>query len=430
LLALASLTFGVPAVAGPDESSRTAAAEAPATRTAPGEPLTLDAAVTLAIERAPDLLARQAGVQAAQSLTRSAGRLPDPELVLALDNLPVNGEDAYSTTRDFMTMRRVGVMQSFPRSAKRRLRQQHAEAQAELAGAELEQARLDVAREVANAWIRRSTAESTLAELRALAPEVELQASAAQAALTAGRESAAQALAAQAAVVRLGNRILIVEGETRRASLDLERWLDSDAERPLGPMPTLDVLPTPPASLVASIQEHGLLLPYDARLDAARLNIELAKAERRPDWSAELGYSERGQDFSDMVSVEFRIGLPLNARHRQGPVIAAKSAELRRLEAGREAETRMHLAELRQTLIEWELLGRTIERYGADLLPLARERSRAALATYRAGRGDLRVALESFEQEIEARLEHASLTNERGRAWTYLRYVVPRHLEP
>jgi outer membrane protein TolC len=425
LLAWAPLAFGA---AGDHEKSEFAVAD-PQPPTVQSEPLTLDAAVALAIERAPDLQARQAGLDAAQSLTTSAGRLPDPELVLALDNLPVEGDDAYSTTRDFMTMRRIGVMQEFPRGAKRRLRHDYAEAQSELAGAELEEARLTVAREVAEAWIRRATAESTLAELRTLAPELELQASAAQAALTAGRESAAQALAAQTAVVRLQNRLTAVEGEARRASLDLERWLHADAERPLAPMPALDALPTPAASLVASIREHSSLQPYDARVDAARLDIELAKAERRPDWSAELGYSKRGPDYSDMVSLEFRIGLALNTRNRQKPVIAAKSAELRRLEADRDAEIRMHLAELQQTLTDWELLGRTLERYDAELLPLARDRTRAALATYRAGGGDLRLALESFEQEIETRIEHASLTSERGRAWAYLRYVVPQHLE-
>jgi outer membrane protein, heavy metal efflux system len=392
--------------------------------------LTLDAAVEQALLKAPQLAAQAASRDAAQALTVSAGRLPDPQLVLGLDNLPVTGSDAYSTTRDFMTMRRIGVMQEFTRAEKRRLQRDRAEVQSSLAGAELAQTRLAVAREVADAWIRRSTASTAVTSLRALEPDVELQASAAQAAIVAGRGSTAEALAAQAAVVQLANRIIRLQSEERRAVLELERWIDQDALRPLAPIPALDQLPIPPAALLASVHEHGDLLPFEARAAAARLDIELAKAERRPDWSAELAYAERGPDFSDMVSLEFRIGLPLFAGNRQNPVVAAKGAELRRIEADRETEVRMHTAELRQVLTEWELLGLQIRQYEREILPLTRERSRAALASYRAGRADLRVALEAFQQEIESLIEHALLTNDRGRAWAYLRYIAPRQLQP
>ncbi len=100
-----------------------------------GQPFSLDAAVERALARAPQVTASQAGVEAAQALATSAGRLPDPSLIVGIDNLPVNGPDAYSTTADFMTMRKVGVVQQFPRAEKRRL--QHARAQA---GADLAEA--------------------------------------------------------------------------------------------------------------------------------------------------------------------------------------------------------------------------------------------------------------------------------------------------
>jgi outer membrane protein, heavy metal efflux system len=396
-----------------------------AERSSDVQALTLDAAVEQALLKAPQLAAQVASHDAAQALTVSAGRLPDPQLVLGLDNLPVTGADAYSTTRDFMTMRRIGVMQEFPATQKRRLRRDRAEAQSSLAGAELTQVRLAIAREVADAWIRRRTAATTVTTLQALEPDLELQASAAEAAIIAGRGSTAEALAAQTAVVQLANRVIRLQSEERRAVLELERWVGQDALRPLGPMPAFDQLPVPAAALLASVHEHGALLPFDARAAVAQLDIELAKADRRPDWSAELAYSERGPDFSDMVSFEVRIGLPLFAGHRQNPVVAAKGAELRRIEAERESEVRMHTAELRQVLTEWELLGQQIEQYERQLLPLTRARSRAALAAYRAGQADLRLALDAFQQEVESLIEHASLTNERGRVWAYLRYLAP-----
>lgn len=311
------------------------------------EPLSLDAAVEQALQRAPQLSAQAENVDAAQALSVSAGRLPDPELVVGIDNLPVTGSDAYSATRDFMTMRKVGVMQEFTRAEKRRLLRDRAEARVTLAGAELVQTRLMIAREAAQAWIRRATSDASLEVLRLLEPEVDLQAVAARAAVASGRNSVTEALAAEAAVAQLANRVLAMQGESRRAALELARWIDADANRPLAPMPSLDQLPIPAPALLASVDEHAPLLSFESRTDAARIDIALAKAERRPDWSAGLAFAKRGPEFSDMVSFEIRIGLPLATKYRQNPVMTARSAELRRLEADRETELRMHTAELR-----------------------------------------------------------------------------------
>jgi Outer membrane protein len=390
--------------------------------------LSLEAAVERALELAPQVGASSANLEAMQALTVSAGRLPDPELVVGVDNLPVDGPDAYSTTHDFMTMRKVGVMQAFPAAPKRRLQRQLAGAEADVAEAELLESRLAIAREVAQAWIRRSTAEASLNDLRALQPEVELQAAAARAAVSAGRSSTSEALAAEAAVAQLQSRLLRMQSEARQASFELARWIDTDASRPLAPMPPLNELPTAPAALLETVHEHGSLLTFQSQIEAARVAVDLAKAQRRPDWSAELAFAKRGPDFSDMVSLEFRIGLPLFTKNRQDPQISAKHAELRRIEAEREAELRMHTAEIHQMLTEWEQLGAQVEQYERELLPLARERARAALASYRAGRGDLRLALDAYSQEIEFVIEHAELVNERGQAWAFLRYLGREHL--
>lgn len=392
------------------------------------EPLSLEQAVGRALQIAPQVSARTANLEAMQALTVSAGRLPDPELVVGIDNLPVTGADAYSTTSDFMTMRKVGVMQAFPAATKRKLQSERAAAEADVAQAELSGSRLQVARDVAQAWIRRATAEASLNELHALEPEVELQASAARAAVAAGRSSTAEALAAQAAVAQFHTRLLRMQSEARQARFELARWIEADADRPLAAMPALDELPASPAALLASVHEHGSLLTFESQIAAARLDVDLAKAQRRPDWSAELAFAKRGPEFSDMVSLEFRIGLPLFTKYRQDPQVRARHAELRQLEAEREAELRMHTAEIHQMLTDWEQLGERLNQYEHELLPLARERSRATLASYRAGRGELRFALDAYEQEIEFIIEHAELLNERGRAWAYLRYLGREHL--
>jgi outer membrane protein TolC len=400
----------------------------PLAAAAGGEVLTLDEAVARAMESSPQVTAQAEGAAAMRELSVSAGRLPDPALVAGVDNVPLNGVDAWSTSADFMTMRNIGLMQEFPNRRKRGFERERAAADVALADAELAEATLDVARQTAQAWIRRAAFETALRELRSLRPEVEMAAVAARAGVAGGRNSTAEALAAESAVVRLGNRILELETEAHHARVELARWIGGDAERPLGPMPAFDLAQKTASALLADIERHGPILPFEARLEAARSDVALARADKWPDWSAALTYWDRGPDFSNMASLQFTVELPLFAKHRQNPVIAARHAELRETEAAREAALRAHTAEVHKMLIEWEQTGTRLEQYDRELLPLARERTAAALAAYRAGRGDFQLALDAFEAEIDAAVEQAMLAEARGRAWAFLRYLEPRQL--
>jgi outer membrane protein TolC len=390
--------------------------------------LSFDEAVARALDAAPQLVSGAEGVASMRELAMSAGRLPDPELVVGIDNLPVEGPEAWSTTDDFMTMRRVGLMQAIPSGRKRHLGRERATADVGVADAELTEQRLWVARQAAQAWIRGAATELALRRLKELVPELELGAAAARAGVAGGRASAAEALAAEAAVVRLGSRVLEMEAEARIARADLARWIGPDADRPLAAPPSFDEPPLPVAALLAEADSHAPLLSYGARLAAARAEVELARAGKRPDWSAELSYGKRGPDYSDMASLEFRVGLPIFTRNRQDPVIAARSADLRRLEADREATLREHMAEVRKMLSAWEQAGARLDLYDHELLPLARERASAALAAYRASSGDFQLALDAFEAEIDLAVERAALADAQGSAWAYLRYLDPRRL--
>jgi hypothetical protein len=125
--------------------------------------LTLDAAVDLALTRAPQIAARQAATESAQSLAISAGRLPDPQVILGIQNLPVEGPHAYSTTADFMTMGQIGFMQSFPARARPNSEREVAGAEITLADAELQATRYEVARAASVSWVRYAATHDSLA---------------------------------------------------------------------------------------------------------------------------------------------------------------------------------------------------------------------------------------------------------------------------
>lgn len=392
---------------------------------AQSDALTLERAVELAVERAPQMQARTAALDSAQAQAVSAGRLPDPELVLGLDNLPTTGADAWSFDRDFMTMKKTGVMQAFPNRAKRFSQRARAAASVELAESQSQQTRLETAKAVAIAWIDAYAADLVLTKLQALKPEVTLQAQAARAALASGRGSTVDALAAQDAIGELDSRLLDAQREVRVARAELARWIGEGADQALADAPGLRELPTSREQLFASLDRHGALLTFGAERALAQSEIELARAEKRPDWSAELSYAQRGDAFSDMVSLQFRVGLPLFSRYRQDPMVRAKRAELSQLEADREARLRMHTAEITRELAAWDAARQRIDLYERERMPLARQRSQAALAGFQAGRVEFVSVLTSQVSEIEIQRDHAELVKALGEAWAFLKYLEP-----
>jgi outer membrane protein TolC len=385
--------------------------------------LSLDDAVDQALQETPQVAASVATLEATQAVAPSAGHLPDPELVTGVDNLPVTTAERYSLTRDFMTMRKIGVFQSFPNGEKRRLQGELAQREIAVAQGDVRKTRFDTARAVAEAWIARAVAEESLVRLRSLRPDAQLEAAAGRAALASGRVSAAEALAAQSLVPELDERILALEqeGEMRRA--ELARWISTSAEQRLAAIPTDRDLGRSPESLLAAVPQHPPLAPVLAKIAEAQTDVDLARAQTRPDWSAEFDYAQRGPDFSNMVSLEFHIALPLFPKNRQSPVIAEKLALVRAKEAERDAEVRMHTAEIRAELAQWRQGRERLKNYTTELLPLARDRSHAAIASYGAGRGDLRVAIDALTQEINTQLEYVRLEGSVASAWAALHFL-------
>jgi outer membrane protein TolC len=311
-------------------------------------------------------------------------------------------------------------MQSVPNGKKRRLEAELAAREVDLAGAELVARRFDAGSAAADAWIGAATASESLDRLRKLRVDLEPQTLAARAALASGRAGLADVLTTETLLARLDDRIAMMEQELATRRAELSRWVADAGDRNFAALPVERELGGALQALVDDVDRHPPLAPGGARIEAARAEVELARAARRPDWSAEMTFAKRGPDYSDMVSLELRVALPLFSRHRQDPVIASKLARLRSREAEQQSDIRMHRAEIESMVASWRG-GRTrLQQYGSQLLPLARDRSNAALASFRAGRGDLRSVSEALQDEIDVQIQYVELEAQVARAWAYL----------
>jgi outer membrane protein TolC len=126
----------------------------------------------------------------------------------------------------------------------------------------------------------------------------------------------------------------------------------------------------------------------------------------------ELSYGVRGSGFSDMVTVQFGVDLPVFQKNRQVRDVAAKLAVAERARALRDDNLREMQAMLRRHHAEW-LAGRErLERFRRAILPQAAQRVEAALAAYRAGRGELTTVIEARRAQLELALQGLMLEGE------------------
>ncbi len=390
-----------------------------------GEVLTLERALRAAQERSHALAAQDAAAQSAREMAVAAGQLPDPTLRLGIQNLPVSGPDAGSLTRDFMTMRSIGVMQEITRSEKRDARAARFSREADAAQALRLMQLANLQRETAMAWLERHVQERIVLALRMQSGEAALQVEAADAAYRAGRGSQADAFAARSAVAQIEDRIRQAEIQLATATTNLARWVGDEATRPLGTPPSLNTVRLDALSLEARISQHPEILALAARETVAQAEADLARANKRADWSVEIMYSQRGPAFGNMVSIGVAVPLQWDQKNRQERELASRLSMAEQLRAEREELARQIVSQTRRWLQAWRGNLDRVDHYARSLIPLAAERTRAALAAYRGTAGALATVLEARRNEIELRLENLRLEMEIAALWAQLEYLIP-----
>lgn len=392
-------------------------------------PLTMAEAQRRAIARSQLLAAQDAAATAAQAMAVASGQLPDPVVKAGVDNLPINGPEAWSFTQDFMTMRRIGLMQEWTRAEKRELRAARYEREADKAQAEKAAARATLLRDVALAWVDRYYADATIAAIAEQRTEAQLEIDAAEAAYRGGRGAQADIFTARAARATLAER----ESEARRRSMAattmLTRWIGPGADAPLAGKPDFTTVPFSRDKLEQQLAHHPELAVMAGQEALAAAEARVAQANRDPDWTFEVAYQQRGPAYSNMISLGVSVPLPWDRPQRQDKEVAAKLALVDQARALREDAVRTHVAEVAVMLDDWQNGRERLAIYADSILPLARERTSATLAAYRGGKGLLADVLSARRNELETQRAALDLERDIARRWAELHFLEGSHDE-
>ncbi|MCA7928188.1 TolC family protein [Burkholderia cepacia] len=388
-------------------------------------PFTLDAALQSATDHSASMQAAQASVRASAEAAVKAGQLPDPMLKAGIDNLPVNGGQRFTVGQDFMTMRRIGIEQEWVSGDKRRLRSALANEQVgrERAGYLAQLA--SVRQQTATAWLNAVYAKQALALQQALLDHMNHELDATKASYRGAKASAADVVQARAMLAQTQDQWLKARQVYQTALIALSRWTA---------VPASDVTGTPPApeSFVSSLPPDELRVSQPALITAAddiavaEADTAVANSERRPNWTWEVAYQQRGGAYSNMVSVGVTIPLPLNRRNRQNRDVAEKAELATKARLMYEDTLRQVQADIR-TQSETLASGRErIANLSTSLLPAADQRVQLADAAYRAGTGSLADTFAARRAQLDAQLQMLDLRRDVSQTWAQLEYqVVP-----
>src|SRR2546425_2911269 len=290
--------------------------------------LSLPGLVREALEHNPEIQVAARTLEAKRARVGQAAALPDPMLMYGVIN---EGRPVPFQTlgeRDFSEAY-VGISQDLPFPGKRRLRKEAAQEEVEAAQSAYEGARRRVAAEVAEAYYDLYATHAGLDLVEESARLLDQLIKVAHTRLSVGQTSQQDVLDAEVEMSRLEERR--TEHAARRAILEerLRSLLYRRTAEPLGrPTPvTPTPLPGPLDALLRQAEEQSPAITEKARMVAqAERQADLAKRDRKPDFSVNFTYHNRGR-LDPMYSFGGTLTLP-NLHGRQGHAVEEAVASL------------------------------------------------------------------------------------------------------
>jgi cobalt-zinc-cadmium efflux system outer membrane protein len=371
----------------------------------------LAAAVRRAAAQNPRVREADARVEAARRRIPQALVLPDPEVELGLQDVPIRD---LSLSRNDFTMEMLTARQRFPGRGKRPAQLGATQAGAEGAAAVRAREVLEIAADTADAFFQLAATDRGLAILEESRRRLEDAAAAATEFYRVGKGGPSDVLQANLEKTGLDEQLSSLRAERRAqaARFNTLQGLPAGASvPPVGPVdPIVPGAEVPDAADLARRAAERSPAVAGAQAEVRRMEreLELARLESRPDWMLTSYYGHR-ERFEDFVGLSASINLPWVHRRRLEDRRAEKEADLAAARAGLETvrnqlqgEIEAVDAELRKNLEQSRL-------YTSSILPQAEINYRAAREAYAVGKLDFltlvraATSLDGYRREAAAR---------------------------
>lgn len=374
-----------------------ARAQSHASTAAGAGPLSVEAAVELALTHNSGLAAVGAQSEALSHIPSQAGALPDPVVSLNALNFPV---DTFDFDQEPMTQMQLAVSQSIPFPGKRKLKRAAAESEAHAGEAQVAERRDALTGAVRAAWWKLLYFDQALEIVEQNKKLMRDFVDIAETKYAVGTGLQQDVLLAQLELSRLLDREARLKGRQRGAQAELNTLLDRrpDREVILATTPLNTQLPQLPAEallLNQAAQSRDLLDVHRNLVDAADDRLALAERDRYPDFRLGAGYGfrqgqdpVRGGDRSDFLSVMFSVNVPLYFGSKQSKAIQQRSSERARSMFSMRSVLRSIETEVARNVASYEAAREQVQLLDSAIIPQAQQTVSAMLSAYRVNEVD------------------------------------------
>lgn len=395
--------------------------------------LTLERAVSLALADNPSLAQIKARSEAMAAIPSQEGSLPDPTLNFGALNLPT--ANGLNLQKEDMTMLEVGISQPIPFPGKLALREKAATFEAEAAAHTVEEARLQLARDVNIHWWQLVALHRSLLIISDTEQQLKQLATIADTQYRVGKGLRQDVLSALLAQTRLSKEkaqhLAMHRAEIARLNALLNRSADEAVRLPDSVDEYLPAIGSATDLQAQSEKSSPRLAERKSAIVAAQSRLELAEKDYYPDFTVGTTYAFRqntpdGQSRSDFASVQLSMTLPIYTGRKQAKAVNQRQSELLKEryaldEAHREIQTEINavLALYKGSVEQFELLKN-------DMLPLAQQNVAASLSAYQVGKADFQSVIQAQNAWFDYQTQYWQALAEAHQALAQLAAAVGR----
>jgi outer membrane protein, heavy metal efflux system len=351
-----------------------------------------------ALANNPDLQAAEQRRHMNERRIVPAGALDDPMLTLGLNNYPIDTFDGDQTP---MTGRDIVFSQKFPFPGKRDARRDIAQQQALWYQGVYEDAKLQLVRQVKDAYFSLFLQEKLLAitekNLKILDDFIRLTETRYQ----VGQGLQQDVLKAQVERSKLLDRRFSFhqQKQTVQASLDFLLGRETLTGFSGLPEPLLTEIKIDPAALVAQVEtKRPLFAAYRTLIDRYKAQRHLAELDYRPDFNVFFGYKVREanmvDDGVDFVSGGVSFNLPIRQQKRDEAVAEADSGVRMAYRQFDHLRNKIRF-NIRDACAQFERSRQQALLYKSGIIPQATQALQSAISAYTVGKVDILSLLDS-----------------------------------
>ena len=363
-----------------------------------------------------------------------AGALDDPKLRMGIVNVPTRSWDF---REEDMTGKEIGISQMFPWPGMRKTRTEMVLREKEEAESVLEEMRSTLRSEIKMTYSELASVRKQIEAVRRSQEVLKDIVGVTEEIYAVGKGSQPDVLRGQLEYGRIREMRIGLENREQVLSVRLNTLASLPADRPVPPLEDLPEISLPygQADLVGIYEaERPARKAVQARAHRGDFSIRMANLAGKPEFEVSVSYMQRdampdGTKRSDMVSSMVSMTLPIWRKGKVEPGIREMEAEKRM--AGRD------LANL--DLETSNLIGRSLATmksrreaavlYRTTLIPQAEQSFQATAESYRVGKTDFPMLMDSVMAILSFRREYAATVGDLNMEKTRLEAAVGKELE-